>query len=147
MHPGRFVGFSWNISYMTFKLLQCNEDPHKQNIVVYIDAVIPRYPTAIGYNSALASKSDAYFPYVKVEVEVTIKTAPLGHQGTMDPPDITIAEGGGKRHKPSNLPPKIVELDRSTAGSNEAVVDGPGTADGFPALANRGYLNEKGTTD
>ena len=40
-----------------------------------------------------------------------------------------------------------MESDRSTAGSNEAVVDGPGTADGFPALDNRGDMNEKGTTD
>ena len=50
----------------------------------------------------------------------------------MDTPDITIAEGGGKRHNPSSSPPKSVESDQSTAGSNEAVVDGPGTTDGFP---------------
>ena len=40
-----------------------------------------------------------------------------------------------------------MELDQSTAGSNEAVVDGPGTTDGFPALSNQGILNENGTTD
>ena len=55
---------------------------------------------------------------------------------TVDPPNITIAEEGGNRHKPSSSPPKSVELDRSNTGSNYALVDGPGTADGFPAMAN-----------
>ena len=64
----------------------------------------------------------------------------------MDPPDITIPEGGGNRHKPLSSPPTSVESDRSTSGSNDAVVDGPGTADGFCALVNRGDVNEKGTT-
>ena len=59
----------------------------------------------------------------------------------MDPPDISITEGGGKRRKPLSFSPKIVDSDRSTAGSNKAVVDGPGTADGFTALANRGGVN------
>ena len=49
----------------------------------------------------------------------------------MDPPDITIPEGGGNRHKPLSLPPTSVESYRSTSGSNDAVVDGSGTADGF----------------
>ena len=65
----------------------------------------------------------------------------------MDPPDISITEGGGKRRKPSSLPPKSVESDRSTAGSNEAVVDVLGTADGFPALANQRDVNENEKTD
>ena len=65
----------------------------------------------------------------------------------MDPPNITISEGGGKRHKTSSSPPTSVELDRSTAGSNEAVLDGTCTADGFTALTNRGDVNEKGTSD
>ena len=40
-----------------------------------------------------------------------------------------------------------MDSDRLTAGYNEAVVDGPGTADGFTDLANRGDMNENGTTD
>ena len=40
-----------------------------------------------------------------------------------------------------------MESDRSAAGSNEAVADGPCSADGFSALANRGYVNGNGTTD
>ena len=40
-----------------------------------------------------------------------------------------------------------MEVDQSTAGSNEAGADGPSTADGFTALANQGDVNEKGTMD
>ena len=65
----------------------------------------------------------------------------------MDPPNITTTEGRGKRHNPPSSLPKSVELDKSTAGSNEAVVDGPGTADCFTNLYNQGDVNEKGTTD
>ena len=137
MHPGRFMGLSWNIGYpMTFKVLQCNENPHKWDVVVHRGVVFPCSQTATGYNSALAPKSDAYFPVVKVEGGVTNKTVPLEHQVTVDPPYIFIPEGGGNRRKPSSLSPKSVESDRSTAGSNEPVVDGPGTVDGFPALDN-----------
>ena len=96
---------------MTFKVLQCSEDTHKQNIVVHRGVFVPCYLIAIGYNSDLASKSDAYFPDVQVEGGVTRKTAPLGHQVTMDPPNIAIAEGGGKRYKPSSSPPTSVESD------------------------------------
>ena len=63
MHPGRFVGFAWNIGDpMTFKVIQCNEDPHKRNIVVHRGVAVPCSMTAIRYNYALAPKSDAYFP-------------------------------------------------------------------------------------
>ena len=65
MHPGRFVGFAFNVGDpITFKVLQCNEDPHKRNIVFHRGVVVPRSPTEIGYNSALAPKSDAYLPIV-----------------------------------------------------------------------------------
>ena len=84
-------------------------------------------------------KSDSYLPVFQVEVGATSKTVPLENQGTVDLPDISIVEGGGKRLKPSILSPRIVESDRSTAGFNEAVVDDPGTADGFPDLA---YLRD-----
>ena len=132
---------------MTFKVLQCNEYPHKRNIVVHRGVVVPRSLTAIWYNSALAPKSDTYFPYVQLESGATIKNFPLGHQGTVDPPNITIPEGGGKRHKPSISPPKVLESDQSTSGSNEAVVDGTVTVDGFTALSNLGDVNENEKTD
>ena len=119
MHSRIFVGFAWNVGDpMTFKVLQCNEDLHERNIVVHRGVVVPRSLTSIGYNSALEPNSDAYFPDVQVEGGATSKTDPLGHQGTVNPPDITIAEVGGKRQKPSSSPPTIVEPDRSTAGYN-----------------------------
>ena len=67
--------------------------------------------------------------------------------GTMDPPNISMPEGGEKRRKPSSLSPKIVESDRSTSGPYKEVVDGLITADGFPDLANLGDMNENGTKD
>ena len=57
------MGFVWNFSDpMTFKVIECNMDPNKQNIIVHRGIVIPRTLTAAGYNSALAPRSDAYFP-------------------------------------------------------------------------------------
>ena len=67
MLPRSFVGFAWNIGEpMTFKVLHCNEDPHKRNVVVHRGVVILCYPIETGYNSALVTKSDAYFPVVQV---------------------------------------------------------------------------------
>ena len=97
MNPGRFAGVACNIGEsMNFKVIQCNAYPHKRNIVVYRGVVVPHSLTEIGYNSALTPKSDAYLLDVQVEGVATTKTAPLGHQGTVEPPDITITEGGGK---------------------------------------------------
>ena len=108
IHPGRFLGFAWNAGDpMTFKTLQCNEDPRKQNIILHRGVVIPRSPTAIGYNSDLAPKNAAYFPYVKVEGGATSKTVPLGHQGTVYPPNISIPEGEVKRSKISSSSPNV----------------------------------------
>ena len=43
MHPWKFVGFDWNVGNpLTFKVLQCNSNPHKPNIVVNIGVVVPR---------------------------------------------------------------------------------------------------------
>ena len=56
-----------------------------------------------------------------------------GYRGS---PQYCITERGGKRCKPLSPSQKIVESDRSTTGSNEAVVDGPGTVDRFPVLSN-----------
>ena len=67
MHPGRFVGFASNIvDPMTFKVLQCNEDQHKRNVVVHRGFVVPRSLTAAGYTFELAPKSDTYLPVVQV---------------------------------------------------------------------------------
>ena len=122
MRPGRFVGFAWNGGEpTTFKALQCNEDLHNQDIVLHRGVIVPLSLTAIGHNSALAPKSDAYFPTVQVESGATRKPPHSGTRGPCTPPSITIAEGGRKRHKPSSLPPTNVESDRSTAGSIEAV--------------------------
>ena len=112
MHPGRSVGFPWNIVVpIIFKVIHYNEDLHKRNIVVHRGVVVSRFPTAIGYNSSLAPKSDDYFPDLQVEGGATSKTAPLGNKGTVDPPNITTAEGRRKRHKPLSSPPKSAELD------------------------------------
>ena len=126
---------------MNFTVLQCNEDPCKRNIVLNRSVVVLHSPTAIWYISALAAKSDTYFTYIQVEYGATIKTVPLGHQGTTDPPNISILEGGGKQRKISSSSPKSVESDPSTVAPIEMVVDGPGTAYGFPALANIGDGN------
>ena len=78
MHPGMFVGFVCNVGdAMTFNVIQCNEDPRKYNIVLHRGVVVPRSPTEIGYNSALATNSDAYFPDVQLEGGATSKTVPL----------------------------------------------------------------------
>ena len=79
---------------MNFKVIECNEDPHKKNIVVHRGVVVPHPPTEIGYNFAMAPKSKAYSPDVQAEGGETSKPSPLMHKGTLDPPDITIAEGG-----------------------------------------------------
>ena len=77
MHPGRSVGFPWNIFVpIIFKVIHCNEDLHKRNIVVHRGVVVSRSPTAIGYNSSLAPNRDAYFPIVQVEGGATRKIVP-----------------------------------------------------------------------
>ena len=77
MHPRSFVGFALDIGDpMTFTVLQCNEDPHKRNVVVHRGVVVPRSPTTIGYNSSLAPNRDAYFPIVQVEGGATRKIVP-----------------------------------------------------------------------
>ena len=109
--------------------------------------VVPSDLTVTGYNYTPAPNSDAYLPDVQVESCATSKTAPSGHLGTVDPPNIAIPEGGGNRCKISSSSPKIVELDRSTVAPIETLVDVPGTADNFLALENQEDMNEKGTTD
>ena len=91
MHPRRFIGFTWNIGdSMTFKVLQCNENPNKRNCFVHRGVVVLRSQTETGYNSALAPKSGSYLPVVQVAGGVNNKTVPLERQGTMDPPNISI---------------------------------------------------------
>ena len=65
MKHRRFVGFALNVGDpTTFKVLQCNEDPHNQNIVVHRGVVVQRSTKAIGYNYALTPKSENYLPDV-----------------------------------------------------------------------------------
>ena len=65
MHPGRFVGFYFNFGDpLTLKVLQCNNDPHKQILVVHIDVVVLLNSSSIGYNLALVPKRDGYLPEV-----------------------------------------------------------------------------------
>ena len=54
---------------MTFKVIQYNIDKHKQNQVLHRYAVDPRKLELMGYNSALAPKSNAYLPVVQLEGE------------------------------------------------------------------------------
>ena len=81
---------------MTFKVLQCNTDPHKNNQVVHKCVVVPHNSSEILYNSALAPKSDAYFPDFNLQGETPIKPAAPEQRGTVDTPYISILEGGGK---------------------------------------------------
>ena len=68
MHPRRFMGFAWDVGDpMTFKVLQCHANPHQRAQVLRRGAVVPRSLDAAGYNSALQSKSDHYFPVVRPE--------------------------------------------------------------------------------
>ena len=65
MHPRMFVGFTCNFGGpTTFKMLQCNTNLHKRNMVVHRGTVVPHNLVAKGYNSSLEPKSDAYFPKV-----------------------------------------------------------------------------------
>ena len=150
MNPGRFMGFACNIGdYVTFTVFQCNSDPHKRNFFNG-GVVVPHYLTAMGYNSTLAPKNDVYLPSVQVEGGITSKTIPSEHQGTVDIPNISIAEGGGKRRKPLSLPSSGINragADQPIVDSNEAEVDGQGIAGGFPSLANRGGVNNNGTSN
>ena len=97
MHPGRFMGFSWNIGDpITFKVPHCNTNPYKRNMVVHRGVVVPHTLTSTGYIYALAPKSDTYFPEVQLKSGLNNLPAASEHQGTVDSPDIYISEGGGK---------------------------------------------------
>ena len=50
-------------------MIQYNIDKHKQNQVLNRYAVDPRKLELMGYNSALAPKSNAYLPVVQLEGE------------------------------------------------------------------------------
>ena len=76
MHPSRFFGLSCNVGDpIIFKAIQRNIDPHKRNLVVHRGVVVTCNSAIIGYNSALAPKSDDYFPEVHLEGGHPIKLA------------------------------------------------------------------------
>ena len=151
MHPGRFMAFTWNVGDpMTFKMLQCNANPHKCNMVVHRGVIITRNLEVTGYRSDLGPKSDASLPEVNLESGPSIITAIPGQKGTMDLPDISISEGGGKRHKPSSSPLDGInhaEVDQTATECEEAAEDGQGNVDEFTAMANQVNVNKNGTTD
>ena len=100
MHPRRFMGFTWDVGDpMTFKVLQCHSDLHQQAQVLHRVAVVPRDLDATGYNSDLQPKSDHYFPVVRSEGGISSETLQLSHQGTVDPHNSDILEGGEKRRR------------------------------------------------
>ena len=100
---GSFFRFSWNVDDpMNFKVIHYNNDLHNRNMVVHRGVIITRNLEVTGYRSDLGPKSDASLPEVNLESGPSIITAIPGQKGTMDLPDISISEGGGKRHKPLN---------------------------------------------
>ena len=99
-------------------------------------AVVPRSLEFSGYNSTFHPKSNAYFPAVRSEGGESSETSPSSHQGTVDPPDNAITEGGGKRRKLSIPPSGQLRTGRSTADSAKAVAEKPSLVDDLPVMAN-----------
>ena len=123
MHIGWFMGFAWDVGNpITFKVLQCHSNPKKRAQILHRGAIVPHSIEVSGYNSALQPKIDAYFPSVQSEGGGSSETSPSAHQGTVDPPDNVIPEGGGKRRKLSSTPSGQLRMGRYTADSAEAVV-------------------------
>ena len=93
-------------------------------------------------------KSDHYFPVVKPIDGIARKTLPSALQGTVHPPDNTIAEGGDKRRRLSRQPSAVMRPGRSTATAH-AVVDEPSLQENENSSAtdDRGDVNEEGATD
>ena len=61
------MGFACSIGEpMTYKVIQCNTDPLKRNMVVYRGVIVLRTLSSTGYNSLLVPKSDAYLPEVQL---------------------------------------------------------------------------------
>ena len=148
MHPGRFMGFAWDVGDpMTFKVLQCHANPKRRAQVLHRGAVVPRALDAAGYNSALQQKSEHYFPIVRPEGGITRKTLPLAQHGNVDAPDSAILEGGGKRRRLPSPSSDELSMGQSTAYSSKSVVDEPILPDDLSATANRGNVNEEGATD
>ena len=117
---------------MKFKVLQCHEDPKKRVHILHRGVVVPRSLATSGYSSDLQPNSDAYFPELRTEGGATSKNAPSLHQGTVDPPDIAITKGGGKRCKLSSSSPRRVGTYRSTVAPIETVTEKSGIADVVP---------------
>ena len=100
MHPGRFMGFSWETGDpMTFKVLQCHANPKIWSRVLHRSTVVPRALNYVGYTSALQPKS-AYFPVERPLDGTGGKAVPLVPLGIVNAPDNAIAEGGRKQNMP-----------------------------------------------
>ena len=102
------MGFSWSTGDpVTFKVIQCHAYPKRWSRVLHRGTVVPRALNAVGYNSALQPKSDAYFPVVKPDDGIAGKDVPLALQETVNPPNNAIAEGGDKRRRLSSQPSAV----------------------------------------
>ena len=147
MHTLSSVGFAWNVGNpMYFKVLQCNTDSHNLNMVVQRGVAVPCNWSETGYNSALDPKSDTYFPDVQLEGDPPSKLDTQENQGIADTPNIAIAEGGGKWHKPLNSSladgAGQSKIDWSTKESKDEVYEGPGTTYYLPTISNKGDSNK-----
>ena len=143
------MGFTWSTANpMTFKVLQCHTDPKLRSRVLHRGTVFPRDLNAVGYNSALQPKSDAYFPVVKPDGGIASKAVPSAPQGTVHPPDNVIAEGGYKRCSLSSQPSAVMRSGQSTV-TTHTVVDEPSSTERLSSSAtdDRGDVYEEGTTD
>ena len=147
MHPGRFMGFAWETGDpMTFKVLQCNADPKVLNRVLHRGTVAPRAVNAVGYNSALQPKSDAYFLVERPLDGTSGKAMPLVPLGTVNPPDNAIAEGGRKRNMPLSHP-SVKRPGRSAATISAVAVKPSSTVDYSSATNDQGNMDGYGATD
>ena len=54
---------------MRFKVIQRNTDPNNHNMVLKRGIIVPRNLGPMGYNYALAPKSNAYFTEVQLECD------------------------------------------------------------------------------
>ena len=143
------MGFAWYTGYpVTFKVLQCHAKPKRRSRVLHRGTIVPRALDAVGYNSALQPKNDAYFPVVKPDVGIAGKALPSALQGNVHPPDNTIAEGGDKRRRLSSQPSDVMRPGLSTT-TDHAVVDEPILQENEnpSATDDQGDVNEEGATD
>ena len=126
---------------MTFKVLQCHADPKIRSRVLHRGTVVPHALNSVGYNSALHTKSDAYFPVERPLDGIGGEAMPLVPLGIVNYPDNAIAEGGRNRNVPLSYSSTVMRPGQSTATIN-AVVDKPSsTVDYSSATDDQGDMD------